>query len=47
MSDYYCRCRDCKYCQLNEKDGYKRYCEEYGSYEDPDKVRECKRYKED
>ena len=44
MSDY-CTCSDCEYCDPNETKGYKEYCEWYGTYEDPDKVRECPHYK--
>ena len=46
MSDYYCKCKNCAYIDPTERSGYKWYCESYGSYEDPDKVRECRRYKE-
>lgn len=46
MSDYYCKCKDCKYVDPTEKDGYKWYCEYHGWYVDPDKVHECKQYKE-
>lgn len=44
--DYYCKCKNCKYVDPTERKGYKWYCSSYGSYEDPDKIRECKRYKE-
>ena len=46
MGDYYCKCKKCKYVDPTERDGYKWYCEWYRSYEDPDEVRECKRYQE-
>lgn len=45
MSDY-CRCRDCRYCDPSEKDGYKTHCDWYGSYEDPDEIKECSHYQE-
>lgn len=45
MSDYYCKCKNCEYIDPTERSGYKWYCKSYGSYEDPDKVRECRRYK--
>ena len=43
----YGRCRDCRYCDLTEKDGYKMYCEYYRTYEDPDKPKDCRQYDED
>lgn len=47
MADYLCTCKKCKYADPNERDkGYKWYCEYYRSYEDPDKIRECKGYRE-
>lgn len=46
MSDYYCKCKTCANIDPTEKSGYKWYCTEYRSYEDPDIVRECKRYRE-
>ena len=45
MSDY-CKCKDCKYCDTKNKDGYKIHCEWYGTYEDPDEVKECRHYTE-
>lgn len=46
MADYYCKCKNCKNADPSERNGYKWYCESYGTYEDPDEVRECKRYQE-
>lgn len=49
MSDYYCKCKDCKYCDPTKREpgkSWKWYCEWYGTYEDADKVKECKHYKE-
>lgn len=47
MSDY-CRCKDnCTWCNPDEKDGYKVHCDYYGTYEDPDEIRECPHYKKD
>ena len=43
---YYCRCRDCDYCDHKETNGYKEYCEWYKTYEDPDVTRECPHFKE-
>ena len=44
MADNYCKCRDCKNIDPTERSGYKWYCTEYHSYEDPDTIRECRRY---
>lgn len=44
--DYYCKCKYCKYINPNERKSYKWYCEYYGCYEDPDVLRECKKFKE-
>lgn len=44
--DYYCKCKDCKEIDPTERNGYKWFCKEYGTYEDPDEVKECKRYRE-
>lgn len=44
MSDYYCKCKTCKYVDPNSRSGYKWYCEYYRTYEDPDNVRECSHY---
>ena len=47
MADNYCKCIKCKYIDPTERDkGYKWYCTEYTTYEDPEQIRECKRYKE-
>jgi hypothetical protein len=45
--DNYGRCRDCRYCDHTNKDGYKVHCEYYGTYEDPDKAHDCKHYDDD
>ncbi len=45
MADDYCKCKGCKYADPTEKKGYKWYCECYKTYEDPDKIRECKSFK--
>lgn len=42
----YGMCRDCANCDLNECNGYKVHCDWYGTYEDPDELRDCKHYKE-
>ena len=47
MADYYCKCKACKYADPTVRDKYKWYCTEYKTYEDPDIVRECRRFKED
>jgi len=44
MSDYRCKCKACKHLDPTEKSGYKEYCTRYGTYEDPDEVRECRAY---
>lgn len=44
--DYYCKCKNCKYVDPTDRKGYKWYCTSYGCYEDPDQIKECKRYKE-
>jgi hypothetical protein len=44
--DDYCKCKDCEYIDPTEKSGYKWYCTYYNTYEDPDKVQECRYYKE-
>lgn len=44
--DYYCKCKKCEYIDPTERKGYKWYCESFGSYEDPDEVKECRRYRE-
>ncbi len=44
--DYYCKCKNCKYIDPSERDGYKWYCEIYNRYEDPDEVQECRDYRE-
>ncbi len=46
MADYWCTCKNCKYADPNERSGYKWHCDWYGTYEDPDKIQECKHYKE-
>ena len=46
MSEEYCRCKDCKNINEDERDGYKWYCEAYHTYEDPDDIHECRRYEE-
>ena len=46
MSDY-CQCKNCKYLDTGERDGYKYYCEWYKTYEDADEVKECQHYRED
>ncbi len=47
MTDYYCKCKGCKYADPTERSGYKWYCTEYRTYEDPDKIRECRRFKKE
>ena len=44
--DYYCKCKNCEYIDPTERSGYKWYCTYRKTYEDPDKVQECKLYKE-
>jgi len=44
--DYYCKCKDCENSDPTERSGHKWHCEAYGTYEDPDVVRECKKYRE-
>lgn len=44
MSENWGRCKYCKWCDPSERDGYKVFCERYGTYEDPDKTRECNNY---
>lgn len=39
------KCKKCQYADPTEKDGYKWYCEWYGTYEDPDEIKECKQFK--
>ena len=46
MSDY-CKCKNCKYLDTSERKSYKYYCEWYMTYEDADKLTECKHYRED
>ena len=46
MSDDYVQCKYCEYLDKNETNGYKCYCEWYKTYEDPDKVQECKHFRE-
>lgn len=46
MADNYCKCRNCKHIDPTERSGYKWYCTSYHSYEDPDLVRECRRYED-
>lgn len=43
MGDYV-SCRGCRYCNPNETNGYKCYCEWYRTYEDPDKIHSCNHY---
>ena len=45
MSDY-CKCKNCKYIDPSETNGYKWYCELNRRYEDPDEVQECSDYRE-
>ncbi len=42
-----CRCKYCRYIDPTETTCYgkKWYCTEYGTYEWPDEVRECNRFK--
>ena len=54
----YGMCRDCAncdlnerngykvHCDLNERNGYKVHCDWYGTYEDPDELRDCNHYEE-
>ncbi len=42
----YGMCRDCANCDLNECNGYKVHCDWYGTYEDPDELRDCNHYEE-
>ncbi len=42
--DDYCKCKDCKYVDPTERDGYKWYCELHKIYVDPDEIQECKSY---
>ena len=46
MSYDYVQCKYCEYLDKNETNGYKCYCEWYKTYEDPDKVQECKHFRE-
>ena len=43
--DYYCKCKDCEYIDPTEKYGYKWYCTYRKTYEDPEKVQECRYFK--
>ena len=43
--DYYCKCKSCRYIDPTERNGYQWFCTYYKTYEDPDKVHECKYYK--
>lgn len=44
--DNYCKCKNCKYCDPSERNGYKWYCEYYRIYVDPDEVQECRMYRD-
>lgn len=44
--DYWCKCKECKNVDPTERKGYKWYCTEYKTYEDPDDVRECREFKD-
>ena len=46
MSENYGKCKYCKWCDPTERNGYKWFCERYGTYEDPDEVRDCNNYDE-
>lgn len=41
----YGRCKECRYCNSSECKGYKLYCEWYGTYEDPDEIKDCNHYR--
>lgn len=43
MSDY-CRCKDCRHIDPNDKNGYRWYCTWYHGYEDPDAIHECSHF---
>ena len=51
--DEYRKCIKCRNCDPTERNGYKVYCERYGTYEDPDEIKkvsggdaDCKSYQE-
>lgn len=44
--DNYGKCEKCSNCDPTERKGYKWYCEWYGTYEDPEIVRECDHFDE-
>lgn len=44
--DYYCTCKNCRYADPTERSGYKWYCQWYRTYEDPDKLQECRHFRE-
>ncbi len=40
----YCKCKNCRYSDPTERKGHCWYCDWYGTYEDPDEVKECDHY---
>lgn len=44
--DYYCKCKDCEEIDPTVRSGYKWHCQEYRTFEDPDEVKERKRFRE-
>lgn len=42
----YCKCKNCRYSDPTEWKGHCWYCDWYGTYEDPDEVKECEHYKD-
>jgi hypothetical protein len=47
MADY-CKCKACENIDptITSNNGTRWYCEVYHTYEDPDKVKECKYYRQ-
>ena len=46
MSTVLVQCKNCEYCDCNERDSYKCYCDWYRTYEDPDEWRECDHFRD-
>ena len=42
----YGKCKGCRWSDPTERCGYKWYCERYGTYEDPDEVKDCDSYRD-
>ena len=40
----YGKCKCCRYADPTERKGYCWYCDWYGTYEDPDEVKDCTHY---